>query len=81
MLAQNPNERYKAEELLKDEYFQVEPNELVLQYGLEPGSVSGNPNKVENNAENDEEIFKDLSNINNFVCNTNLKRSVIIYII
>ena len=57
MLAQNPNERYKAEELLKDEYFQVESNELVSQYGLEPVSFSGNPNKIENNTENNEETY------------------------
>ena len=80
MLAQNPNEWYEAEELLKDEYFQVEPNELVLQYGLEPGSFSGNPNKIENNAENNKENYNSLNNINNFVSN-NLKRSVVSHII
>ena len=80
MLAQNPNERYEAEKLLKDGYFQVEPNGLVSQYVLEPGSFSGNPNKIENNAENNEETYNSLNNINNFVWN-NLKRSVIIYII
>lgn len=81
MLAQNPNERYEAEELLKDEYFQVEPNELISQFGLEPGSVSGNPNKVEVNNEEVEDTYHALNNINNFVCTTNLKRSVISYII
>lgn len=81
MLAPNPNDRAEADELLKDEYFHVEPVDLVSQYGLEPGSVSSPPVVSDDAAQKEDDAFHALSNVSTFVSNSNLKRSVISYIV
>mgnify|MGYP004444975343 FL=1 len=80
MLVPNPNERAEADELLKDEYFQVEPTDLVSQFGLEPGSVSS-PQVAISDEQKEDDVFHALNNVSTFVSNSNLKRIVISYIV
>ena len=66
MLYKNPNERYEADDLLKEEYFHVESNEGE-QASEEP--------------RNSKEFFHVVNSMCNFTVGKNLRKSVISYII
>ena len=67
MLYKNPNNRYEADDLLKEEYFQIETNE-------EPGSE-------EEKKQKEKEFFKVVNSMCNFTVGKNLRKSVMSYII
>ena len=69
MLHKNPNDRYEADDLLKEEYFHVEGEEG------EPGSEENNEKK------NDKEFFNVVNSMCNITVGKNLRKSVISYII
>lgn len=72
MLYKNPNERYEADELLKEEYFhQDDQNEE------EPLSEEGK--NVNNN--NDKEFYNVVNAMCNFTVGKNLRKSIISYIV
>ena len=71
MLYKNPNERYDADELLKEEYFHVDQNE--------EGGEEEEGKKVENT--DDKTFFHVINSMCNFTIGKNLRRSVISYII
>ena len=66
MLYRNPNDRFEADDLLKEEYFHVETNDGE-QLSEEP--------------KNDKEFFNVVNNMCDFTIGKNLRRSVISYII
>ena len=66
MLNKNPNERYEADDLLKEEYFQMEQNE-------------GEPASEE--LKNEKEFFNVVNSMCNLTVGKNLRKSVISYII
>ena len=67
MLYKNPNDRYEADDLLKEEYFHLDANDGDL--------VS------ENEKNNDKEFFNVVNSMCTFTKGKNLKKSVISYII
>ena len=67
MLYKNPNDRYEADDLLKEEYFQVDANE--------------EPVSEENKKEKDKEFFNVVNSVCNFAVGKNLRKSVMSYII
>ena len=67
MLCKNPNDRYEADDLLKEEYFHIDANE--------GDGVS------ENEKQDDKEFFNVVNSICNFTVGKNLRKSVISYII
>ena len=69
MLHKNPNDRYEADDLLKEEYFHMEGEEG------EPGSEENNEKK------NDKEFFNVVNSMCNMTVGKNLRKSVISYII
>ena len=66
MLNKNPNERYEADDLLKEEYFNMEQNE-------------GEPASEE--LKNEKEFFNVVNSMCNLTVGKNLRKSVISYII
>ena len=72
MLYKNPNERYDADELLKEEYFHIDQNE--------EGGEEEEGKKVNNNKD-DKEFFHVINSMCNFTVGKNLRKSVISYII
>ena len=66
MLNKNPNERYEAEDLLKDEYFSGE---------------SGEEEAVSEEAKNDKEFFNVVNSMCSLTIGKNLRKSAISYII
>ena len=67
MLYKNPNDRYEADDILKEEYFQIDANE-------EQGSE-------DNKKEKDKEFFNVVNSMCNFAGGKNLRKSVMSYII
>ena len=67
MLCKNPNDRYEADDLLKEEYFHIDANE--------GDGIS------ENEKQDDKEFFNVVNSICNFTVGKNLRKSVISYII
>ena len=70
MLYKNPNDRFEADDILKEDYFHMEGEEG------EPGSEEAN-----NNNKNDKEFFNVVNSMCTFAVGKNLRKSVMSYII
>ena len=68
MLYKNPNERYEADDLLKEEYFQMDVNEQETC-------------AEDNKEDKDKDFFKVVNSMCNFTVGKNLRKSVMSYII
>ena len=68
MLYKNPNERYEADDLLKEEYFQMDVNEQETC-------------AEDNKEDKDKDFFKVVNSMCSFTVGKNLRKSVMSYII